>query len=161
MNSGAVTPAVTPPRRTAHRIVAVIGTFVLAIAVVAFVRVLVSWPHSPPAGTTTSTHARERMEQDAWKYADALAVARRTAALTPTTLPTPGNPSVGTPTVTTRHGTTVVTFSTHASFGSADARTPVTACYRATLTSGIKAPAVVEVAGADCRAQPVPASTYP
>ncbi|MFJ4786797.1 hypothetical protein [Streptomyces sp. NPDC088794] len=157
MNPGAV----LPPRRTAYRTVAVCGTLVLAIAVIAFVWVLVSWPHSPPAGTTTSTQARERMKQDAWRYADTLAVARRTAPLTPTTLPTPGNLSVGTPTVTTRHGTTVVTFSTHASYGSPDARTPVTACYRATLTSASKAPAVTEVAGATCRAQPVPTSTYP
>lgn len=149
MNSGGV----TSPRRTVHRAVAVVGTLVLAVAVVAFVRVLVSWPHSPPAGTTTSTQARERMKQDAWRYADALAVARRSVPLTQTTLPTPGNLSVGTPTVTTRQGTTVVTFSTHASYGSSGARTPVTACYRATLASGSKAPAVVEVAAAACAGQ--------
>jgi len=84
--------------------------------------------HSPPAGATTRTQARERMKQDAWRYADALAVARRAGPLTEQTLPAPGKLAVGVPTVTARGDATVVTFSTRASHGSPGARTSVTTC---------------------------------
>ncbi|MEU7719313.1 hypothetical protein [Streptomyces tibetensis] len=149
MNSGAV----PPPRRTVYRAVAVGGTFLVVVAVIALFWSMATWPHPPPAGTTTRGQARAHMRQDAVRYADALAAAGRDAPLTREelrTLPTPAGLAIGTATVTTRAASTVVTFSTHASYGSPTARTGITACYRATLTEGHPTPTLAEVPVAAC-----------
>ncbi|MEU1318304.1 hypothetical protein [Streptomyces tibetensis] len=149
MNSGAV----PPPRRTVYRAVAVGGTFLVVVAVIALFWAMATWPQPPPAGTTTRAQARAHMRQDAVHYADALAVAGRDAPLTQErlrTLATPAGLAIGTATVTTRGASTVVTFSTHASYGSSTARAGTTGCWRATLTPGHPAPTLAEVPVAAC-----------
>ncbi|MFB6848449.1 hypothetical protein ACFCXS_26875 [Streptomyces sp. NPDC056373] len=145
--------AVAPPRRTVYRVLAVGGTLLIAVAVVTLVWAMATWPHPPPAGTTTRDQARTHMRQDAEHYADALAAAGRDTPLTQErlrTLPTPAGLAIGTTTLTTRGASTVVTFSTHASYGSPTARTGTTACYRVTLTPGRPAPTLAEVPVATC-----------
>ncbi|WP_327428465.1 hypothetical protein [Streptomyces sp. NBC_01236] len=128
---------VPPPQSAVYRTVATCGTVVLAVAVLVFVWIMVTWPHPPHAGTTTKAQARASMQRDAQNYANALAAAADKAPLTDASLrahPVPHGPAIGPPTVTHRADTTLVTFSTHASYGPRTARTPITACYEATLS---------------------------
>ncbi|MGX1563936.1 hypothetical protein [Streptomyces sp. NPDC055506] len=151
MNPGAV----PPPRRTVYRVVAIGGTLAVAVAVAAFLWAMATWPHPPPAGTTSQAQARAHMRQDAVRYAGALAAAGRDGPLTQErlrALPTPAGLAIGTATVTTRGASTVVTFSTHASYGSPTVRTGTTACYRATLTPSRPSPTLTEVPAATCGA---------
>lgn len=149
MNSSTV-----PPRQSAvYRTVAICGTSVLIIAVLAFIWVMASWPQPPETGTTTKTHARERMEQDAWSYAQTLSLANRDGTLTEQklhTLTVPSRLMIGPSSLTKRGDTTVVTFSTHAYYGSINKPEPLTACYQVTLASPPKSPKVAQVAAANC-----------
>ncbi|MBR8639076.1 hypothetical protein KEF29_06445 [Streptomyces tuirus] len=136
---------------------AVFGTVLVVAAVVVLVRVMESWPHPPPAGTTSRAQAHAHMRQDALRYADVLATADRAGPLTQErlrTLPTPAGLAIGTATVTERGPSTVVTFSTHATYGSPDRRTGTTACYQATLPPDHTSPTVAEVPTTRCDTPP-------
>jgi len=82
-----------------------------------------------------------------------LSTASRNGSLTQEalrTLPTPGNLAVDGTALAARGDSTVVTFATHASYGSPHARKETTACYQATLTPGREPPEVREVAVSVC-----------
>lgn len=131
--------ASAPARPRSNHTPLAVGVLVTAVAGFLFVLyAFASSPKPPAPGTVSKPQAQARMAYEAQLYASAVNVAARTGALTEDRLlplDVPQATGVGTPRVSTRGETTVVTFPVHKAYGEPTGRQQVTACYRMTLTA--------------------------
>ena len=159
MKSGRPDSADHPPVRQSalYRTIFTCGVIAVAVTAIGVAWAMAILPKPPPTGTTDERQVGYTMQKGAGQYADALFDATRDGPLTKAELsavPRPGDVTIRTTGFSRQGDTTVVTFSTHASYGRPGELKETTACYQVELVKQLSHPRLREAADSACAERP-------